>query len=207
MEGHPELDTLAFEQDEPTPINWAGMQKYLVGEMAKTFNQHWGSGAHDLDYMSPRQVTRELCACRKVGANYVLNIGPTGTGAIPDHERATLGLVGRWTQMVGDVLYHGRTTNVQCSSRDFVLEHDGKQYLFVHDLRIDGDHNVVVAGLGGSGPRTLRKFDQRVKTIRWRDNDESLNFMQDVERGYLTIDCTPYPYGTYLVVRVVEIEV
>jgi alpha-L-fucosidase len=43
------------------------------------------------------------------------------------------------------------------------------------------------------------------KTARWLDNDEYLPFSQNSGDALLALHCTPYPYGTQLVVRVAEL--
>ena len=74
--GNPEIDSVTFEQGRPTPRDQRGMPKYVAGEMCQTMNRHWGLGKNDFAYMGPPQIIENLCACRKVGANYLLNVGP-----------------------------------------------------------------------------------------------------------------------------------
>ena len=204
--GHPEIDVLTYEQTEPSPPSREGMSKYLAAEMYQTINRHWGIGAHDFAYLSPRDVIRTLCRCRKVRAGYVLNVGPTGTGAIPEYDAATLRRTGQWVAMHADPIYRGRPVDCKCTGDDFVLECDGAYYLFVHDLAIAGHENVTVGGAGGPGLRTVGDFNTPIKSARWMDNDESLDFIQDADRGHLAVNCTGYPYGTNLVVRVAELQ-
>ena len=60
-----------------------GMPKYLAAEMCQPMHDHWGIGVNDYNYKPASELIENLCACRKVGANYLLNVGPTGTGEIP----------------------------------------------------------------------------------------------------------------------------
>ena len=86
---------------------------------------------------------------------------------------------------------------------DVDMSADGKLYFFVHDLTIKGNEHVTVAG-GGAGDKLFNGVKGKVKSVRWTDNGEALNFKQDGET--VTIDCTAYPYGTNLVVRIAEAE-
>ena len=87
--------------------------------------------------------------------------------------------------------------------KNFALEAEGKLYFFVHDLSIIGNSNVTVAG-GGAGDKLFTGVKGKIKSVKWTDNGESLAFTQDGEN--VTIDCTGYPYGTNLVVRIAEAE-
>lgn len=71
---HEEVDSVTFEQGRPLPMNREGMKKYITAEMCNTINDDWGIGK--LDYMnkSTAELIETLCACRKVGANYLLNV-------------------------------------------------------------------------------------------------------------------------------------
>lgn len=91
--GNPEIDSVTFEQGTPEPMNREGMSKYLAVEMCQTINNHWGIGALDIDYKSPRELLETLFECRKVGANYLLNIGPTAQGGVDYYQEALIGTV------------------------------------------------------------------------------------------------------------------
>ena len=58
---------------------------------------------------------------------------------------------------------------------------------------------------GGAGEKTFTGVKGKIKSVRWTDCDEMLSFTQDGET--VTIDCTGYPYGSNLVVRVAEAEI
>ena len=201
---HNEIDSVTFEQGRPKPMDRRGMPKYVAAEMCQTMNQHWGIGQRDFAYMSPKELIVNLAACRKVGANYLLNVGPTATGEIPAYEAATLTRVGEWIKLYGDLLYEGRPTAIAGMGDDFALEYDGKVYLFIHHLSIQGDANVVRM-TSGAGPRSFAGLKRKIAKVRWLDNDEELDFAQDVDSGLLVINATGYPYGTNLVVRVAEL--
>jgi alpha-L-fucosidase len=109
-----------------------GWPKYLAGEMCQTMNMHWGLGAHDFAYLAPSQIIENFVACRKVGANYLLNVGPTATGKIPAYETATVRRVGEWIANHAPCLYEGRPTQIACAGRDFVLEGQDALWYFAH---------------------------------------------------------------------------
>jgi alpha-L-fucosidase len=202
--GNPEIDSVTFEQGRPTPMNREGMEKYVAAEMCQTMNRHWGIGAEDFNYQSPGDVIQNLCACRKVGANYLLNVGPTAQGRIPDYEAATLRRAGEWIDAHARVIYDGTPSVVTGNGADFALESEGKLYLFIHHLSVGGDAQVTV-GAGGAGPRAFRGLDRSVTGVRWIDNEEELTFTH--ANGLLCVDATGYPYGVDRIVRVAEVDV
>jgi len=202
---HPMVDSVTFEQAMPRALDRRGHAKYVAGEMCQTMNAHWGIGPKDFAYMSPAEVIENLAACRKFGANYLLNVGPTAAGAIPEYEAATLARAGRWTEIYAKPVYKGKPTELICQGKDFVLKADGKLYWFVHDLSIAG-HGQVTISIGGVGPRAACGLNHAVRVVRWLDNQEELAFAQNAGAGILTVNFTGYPYGSNLVVRVAEIE-
>lgn len=200
--GHPEIDSVTFEQGRPTPMDRRGMPRYVTAEMCQTMNRHWGIGFNDFCYLSPADIIENLCACRKVGANYLLNIGPTAEGALPAYETAAVERVGDWVRMHADAVYNGRPGGIAGPGQDFGLESDEAAYLFVHDLAARGDHNVTVEG-GGAGPRAFNGVAKPVGAAQWVDNGEALEFQQAADA--LTVHATGFPYGTNTVVRVVRL--
>jgi alpha-L-fucosidase len=207
VKGHPELDSTTFEQGLPTRPDRRGWPKYLAGEMCQTMNAHWGVGARDFNYLSPAQIIENLSLTRKAGANYLLNVGPTAQGGIPGYEAATLRRAGEWIAIYDNVLRDARPIDgVRCSGRDFLLKAGSKLYYFAFSLPIRGNDHVTVTG-GQAGARSLSGLKQGVRSARWLDNDEKLAFTQDSKTGLFALDCTPYPYGTQLVVRVAELSV
>lgn len=201
--GHSELDSVTFEQGRPTPMNREGMPKYLAAEMCHTMNDHWGFGSGDFNYKSLPEMIETLCACRKVGANYLLNVGPDGDGNIVPMQQVMLESIGKWMNICGQSLYRGKPSKINGDYKNFALEADGKAYLYIHDLNVAGDAHVIVEG-GGRGFKYFRNVDRKVKAIRWTDTGEVLDFVQHGDN--LWFNATGFPYGCNYVVRVAEVE-
>lgn len=203
--GHPEIDSVTFEQGQATVMNREGMDKYVAAEMCQTMNRHWGIAVNDLDYKSPRQMIERLCHARKVGANYLLNIGLTGQGGVTKITEALLEIIGQWTSMAKESLYEGKPSTMLCNEdKDFVLEKDGYAYIYVHDLPLLGPKDVVVAYEKTDGDHSVRNVNRKVKSMKWVDNNEELLFTQDDD--VLKYRATGYYYGTQLIVRIAKVE-
>ena len=205
--GHPELDSTTFEQAIPVLPNRQGWPKYVAGEMCQTMNSHWGMGKDDLSFLSPGQIVENLCLSRKAGANYLLNVGPTAQGGIPDYEGAALRCAGRWVAKFDDLIRNAKPLPCACSGRDYILKQGSKHYYVAFDLHVSGHANVTVAGgKGGPGPRTIVGLPAKIKAAHWLDNGEKLTVAQNTKTGDALINLTGYPYGTNLVVRVAELD-
>ncbi|MBQ3124281.1 MAG: alpha-L-fucosidase [Clostridia bacterium] len=201
--GNLEVDSVTFEQGKPTPMNREGMPKYLAAEMCHTLNDHWGIGYDDLCYKSPTELIQSLCDCRKVGANYLLNIGPEAQGKVNNYQKELLGLLGRWMELFGEAIYNGRPCGVGGIGNNFGLKStDGKSlYLFVYDLAIKGDDNVTVDGKY-SGAYAFGGVKDEIISVKWMDNDEELSFVQGDDM--LAVNFTGQPYGKSYPVRVAK---
>ena len=110
--------------------------------------------------------------------------------------------IGDWIRATGNVIYTAKPCGVVGEGKNFGLSDGNRLYLFVHDLSIVGDSNVTLGG-GGAGSKIFHGIDGKVCSIRWTDCDETLAFAQ--EGDILRVECTGYPYGKNLVVRVAEV--
>lgn len=200
--GNDYLDSVTFEQGRPEPMNREGMKKYIAAEMCQTINDHWGFGAADLDSKSVPTLIESLCACRKIGANYLLNVGLTADGKITKLHEAILEEIGKWIKITGNSIYNGTPSKIKGEDKDFALESDNCIYFYIHDLAVSAKEQVVMDRKTKDRHRTFSKVNRKIKKIEWTDCDEELAFTQNDDN--LKIDCTEYPYGKSLVVRVAK---
>lgn len=201
--GHPEIDSVTYEMGRPKPMDRRGMSKYVAAEMCETLNDHWGIATADFNYRSLPYVIESLCASRKVGANYLLNVGPSADGRIVPLQRAMLETVGEWLAVNGKPIYEGKPVEAEGEGSNFALETpDGKLYLFIHHLKPSGNADFLVES--GPGEKTFTGIRKKVESLRWLDNGERLEFSQNAETGAFSFHATDYPYGVNYVIRVAE---
>ena len=199
--GNPEIDSVTFEQGRPTPMNREGMSKYVAAEMCHTLNDHWGIGESDFNYQSPASIIEHLCACRKVGANYLLNIGPTAQGGVDPLQRELMRVLGKWMSLYGEAIYEGKPHGATCMNpKNFALKTDDYLYFFIHDLGRNGNVNVTAGGKY-SGNIAFNRVPECIESIEWMDNGEALNFSWNGD-GTFSFNATGYPYGMSTCVRV-----
>jgi alpha-L-fucosidase len=74
-------------------------------ETPATINDTWGFRKDDTNWKSPGQIAFKLVDIVSKGGNYLLNVGPTAEGIIPQPSADVLRTVGRWLKLNGDAVY------------------------------------------------------------------------------------------------------
>jgi alpha-L-fucosidase len=120
-----------------------GLKEYW--ESAQTLNQTWGFSKFDTLWKSPETVIRRLVEIVSRGGNYLLNIGPEGSGEIPDATVETLRKVGPWVERNAESIY-GTTANPFGELPwGYCTVKADRLYLFVRDWPDDGV--ITIQGL------------------------------------------------------------
>lgn len=201
--GHIELDSVTFERGKPQSLNMAGAPKYVASEMCEVFNSHWGYAADDLSYKSPAALIETIAACRRYGANMLMNVGPMHNGYIRPIDACCLDLMGQWIKFHDEAIRVPRPTDICIPGKpdDFILRDGNTYYLFCHKLPMTADANVQL-GLSTDFDRSF-KLDQKILSVNWLDNGEPVPFRQEGSEVCVTMQ--PFFYGRHLVVRVAKI--
>ncbi|MBL9031460.1 MAG: alpha-L-fucosidase [Phycisphaerae bacterium] len=71
-------------------------------ETCMTMNDHWGYNAADTNYKSSRDLIRKLADIASKGGNFLLNVGPTALGEIPQPSVQRLHAIGQWMRVNGE---------------------------------------------------------------------------------------------------------
>ena len=74
-------------------------------EVPATLNRTWGFKKDDTDWKTPEDLTFKLVDIVSKGGNYLLNVGPTSEGIIPQASQDNLREVGRWLKINGEAIY------------------------------------------------------------------------------------------------------
>ncbi|MEO9512820.1 MAG: alpha-L-fucosidase [Flavobacteriaceae bacterium] len=146
----PGEDIQTFERDLPGENKGgysAGVAvSQLPLESCATMNKSWGFKLNDHKYKSTKDIIHFLVKAAGKDGNLLLNVGPMPNGKIQDEFLKTLEEVGKWTSMYGESIYGTRGKVI--GSQDWgtitkkgktlfahVLNHPGKPYVFVPDLK------------------------------------------------------------------------
>jgi alpha-L-fucosidase len=74
-------------------------------ETCMTMNDTWGFKRSDHNWKSATTLVRNLIDTSSKGGNFLLNVGPTAEGLIPDASIERLAAVGKWLQVNGESIY------------------------------------------------------------------------------------------------------
>jgi len=124
-------------------------------ETCMTMNRHWGYNKHDQDFKSNEDLIRKLVDIASKNGNFLLNVGPTAEGLIPEESVVRLRQMGRWMKVNGESIYatvaspFPNLTWGRCTTK--YVGDDTRLYLHVFDWPADG--RLVVPGLGNDAKR------------------------------------------------------
>jgi alpha-L-fucosidase len=74
-------------------------------EVPATLNRTWGFRTDDHDWKSPGELVFKLVDIVSKGGNYLLNVGPTAEGVVPQPSQDNLRAVGAWLKLNGEAIY------------------------------------------------------------------------------------------------------
>jgi alpha-L-fucosidase len=74
-------------------------------EVCMTMNGTWGFSEHDKKWKSTQTLLRNLIDIASKGGNYLLNVGPTGDGSVPEASVTRMREIGAWLEKNGEAIY------------------------------------------------------------------------------------------------------
>ena len=149
-----------FKGDTETPEQAIPAQGFpgRDWETCMTMNDTWGFKRDDHNWKSSAVLIRNLCDIASKGGNYLLNVGPTSEGLIPQSSLERLAEVGKWMKVNGEAIYgstvtcfgdelgeaskakdgYGRDTMVSSANDWRCTTRPGKIYLLIFKWPTDG---------------------------------------------------------------------
>ena len=166
-------------------------------ETVATLNNTWGYESHDNDWKQPSTVVYYIVDIVSKGGNYLLNIGPKGSGAIPEATTEILLTVGKFLKVNGDAIYGTRpwTTNHEGPTEinlnmgtgdiekarkrgELKFEFTANDFWFTQK---DGKVNAIALVYPTSGKATIKSMANtagKVTSVRLLGSDTKLKFSQ-----------------------------
>ena len=185
-----------------------------VFEVPASINHTWGYRVDDNDWKSPGDLVFKLVDTVSKGGNYLLNVGPTAEGVIPQPAQDNFREVGTWLRKNGEAIYGSDrspfgeefgdyTDNLRDKAGEpvFLRYQDwrctskaGKLYFTLFQLERDGGFGVFV----------LPAFKNKINTIYGLSDPQrtplEIKSLADGRR-YITVRWLDFTKGSVYVVE------
>jgi len=127
-------------------------------ETCMTMNDTWGYKKKDHNWKSTEELLHNLVDIVSKGGNYLLNVGPTAEGLIPQPSVAHLQAMGKWLKVNGESIYGTSASPFRkldwgrCTKKHLA---DGVTRLYLHVFDWPTDGKLT---LGGLDNKVLKAF-------------------------------------------------
>ncbi len=182
-----------FKGDYGTPeqeIPANGFGPGIDWESCMTMNDTWGYSSHDHNWKSSAKLVQNLIDCVSKGGNYLLNVGPTAEGLIPQPSVERLAEVGKWMRTNRDSIY-GATASPFPRQLPWGRVTQKPGVLFLHVFQKNGPESIELPGftaniksVSGNGQLlgTYRKDGSTYVTVpRFQGTQDDLPFVIRME--------------------------
>jgi alpha-L-fucosidase len=115
-------------------------------ETCMTMNDTWGFKSNDQNWKPVDVLIRTLVDIASKGGNYLLNVGPTSEGQIPQPSVERLLAIGKWLGTNGEAIYGTSASPFKRLAWGRCTAKPGKLYLHIFDWPADGKIAIPMLG-------------------------------------------------------------
>ncbi|MBC8180729.1 alpha-L-fucosidase [candidate division KSB1 bacterium] len=102
-------------------------------ESCMTMNDTWGYKYFDDNWKSTETLIQNIIDIASKGGNYLLNIGPTAEGLIPEESVIHLKEIGNWMDAFGETIYESSASPFEKPDWGRFIQKDDKIHAYVFD--------------------------------------------------------------------------
>jgi alpha-L-fucosidase len=148
-------------------------------ETCMTMNNTWGFKSYDNNWKSKEDLIRKLVDIASKGGNFLLNVGPTSEGLIPQASVERLAAMGQWMERNSESIYGTTASPFEKLPWGRCTAKPGKLYLHVFDWPKDGELKVPMPRSDVQKAYLLARKDRAELLL---DSDEGGNLVVTVPR-------------------------
>ncbi len=161
-------------------------------EIPATLNDTWGYKKADQNWKDPHDLIYKLTDIVSKGGNYLLNVGPTAEGVIPEQSQKILRTIGKWMQTNGEAIY--ATTHTPLFYPDITWKCTAKpEKLYFHIVNWPGTR-LEISGI-----------ESKVKSAYFLANKQKVKFEQKGNKLSFVLPAQPLdPYNTIVAIEIAD---
>lgn len=138
-------------------------------ETCMTFNDSWGYKADDHNWKPTEKLIQMLVDCVSLSGNFLLNVGPTAEGVIPQESVVRLLEIGKWLKRNGEAIYGAEAGPIRT---DCLRSTKKGNHIYLHlykwmtSLKVNLKEEVKSAYLLSHPDMPELKFQQDTRELR-----------------------------------------
>ncbi len=152
-------------------------------ETCMTMNDTWGFKSTDHNWKSAKELVHNLIDIASKGGNYLLNVGPTAEGLIPQPSIDRLREIGEWMAVNGEAIYGTTASPFARPSWGRFTRKGDTVYAHVFDWP-DRELRIEAFGFASPGSRG-------VTSVTLLGTDEKLDWVQNADGLRIPVPATP----------------
>jgi len=143
-------------------------------ETPGTINDTWGFKSYDHNWKSSGVIIQKLVDIVSKGGNYLLNVGPTAEGVIPEPSVRILREVGAWLKKNGESIYGAKASPIDTCPDDPYKFTAKPGKLYVHVLAWPWDGELRLTGIKNEVDKAYFLADQTCEALKFKQENEEV---------------------------------